>query len=231
MIKYFILILSGAGLLACSSVNTISVTADEVPVTAEYEKSNRIDSIISPYRVELESEMLEVIAHADSDFTKNRPNGSLNNWSADAIFNAVKDSVSNEYPIFCLLNVGGLRNPISKGDVLLQDIYKLMPFDNEIVIVKMPISSLVEIESYLKQSGGEPISGINLLNGKFEIDSENQFFWIVTSDYLFNGGDKMYFFEKNSEVIRTGILMRDAMILEAKSQANLVWNDEERITF
>ena len=233
-IKSNIVLFLGAGLLACSSVKTITASNDEkVAITDEYEKVNRIDSLISPYRIELNSEMKEVIAHTETSLERGKPNGVLNNWSTDVIIDASRKFIPENKPSFCLLNWGGLRNPISAGDVLLEDIYKLMPFDNEIVIVEMPVSSLKKIAEYLFGRSGEPIGGAILKNAKFEIqgfeliDFETVF--IVTSDYLMNGGDDMVFFEEKISEIHTGILMRDAMIEAAKQQKELIWNDEKRI--
>ena len=234
-LKFFIIIICGAGLLACSSVNTLSVENVQIPVTKEYEQINSVDSMISPYRTELNKEMLEVIAHASKDFERGKPNGSLNNWSTDAIFNSQKDKLDTSKPSFCLLNWGGLRNSISEGDVLLGDIFKLMPFDNEIVIVELPVSVLPKIEQYLKERNGEPIAGVNIIEGKFVFNtmdiSKFDTFFIVTSDYLMNGGDNMDFFQEKIDVIYAGELMRDAMIDAAKEQKELTWSDEHRINF
>ena len=222
----------GAGLLACSSVNTISVEAKTTTVTDEYAVSSKIDSMIQPYQEVLESEMNEIIAHAEKDFTSGRPNGSLNNWVTDLVLASQTRTVRLSKPIMVLLNFGGLRNSINKGDVTIGDIYKVMPFDNEIVWVELPISELKEIESYLIKSGGEPISGATLENGKLTLNSRNESeesFIVITSDYLMNGGDKMDFFQKRISENYTGILLRDAMISEAKTQGTLIWNDQIRI--
>lgn len=232
MLKNIIYLIIGAGLTACSSVNAISVGADSIAVTDDYQKANGVDSMISPYRLELEKEMLEVIAIAENDFTKSRPNGALNNWSADAILNSVDNTSFGNTPYFCLLNVGGLRNPLSKGDIVLGDVFKLMPFDNEIVIVELPFSTLGEIAQYLMDSGGEPISNAVLDFNHIDIIGDlggSDSFYIVTSDYLMNGGDNMIFFENKLSVLHTGILMRDAMIEAVKKQKVLVFNNDERI--
>lgn len=234
IIRILSILIFGAGLLACSSVNTISVHSGNVPVIEELRSPNNVDSIINPYRAELNSEMLEIIATAASDFNRGRPNGALNNWSTDAILNSQKELLDKSIPSFCLLNWGGLRSPINKGNVVLGDIYKLMPFDNEIVIVEMPFEMLETILTYLKDRNGEPIAGAKIDSGVFSfnqsIEGANSFL-VVTSDYLMNGGDNMTFFQSKINVIHTGVLMRDAMIEEAKLQGELIWNDENRISF
>ena len=128
--------------------------------------------------------------------------------------------------------MGGLRNPLSKGDILLGDVYKLMPFDNEIVVVELPFSSLEKIAHYLMNSGGEPISNAVLDFNHIDIigdSGESDSFYVITSDYLMNGGDNMTFFEDKLSVLNTGVLMRDAMIDEVKKQKVLVYNIDERI--
>ena len=223
--------------MACSAVNTITVDAESVAVTEGYETPNLIDSIIAPYKSEMKGKMDSVIAYSPNDFTKGRPGGSLNNWSADAIlWHELNNGrgIMGKDPVFCLLNVGGLRSSIGKGNVTIGDIYKLMPFDNEIVWVEMPLSSLLDIETYLKDSGGEPVSGVEIIDGKLKLEGINQdtkSYWIITSDYLMNGGDKMTFFKKRLSEKLSGVLMRDAMLGAASHQDTLDWNNDNRIHF
>ena len=232
MLKHLILIAVGAGLLACSSVTSITAHSDNKEVLDQGADSNSADSLISPYRVELEKEMLEVIAVAEKDFVKGRPVGALNNWAADAVLASQTRGVNLEIPAFSLLNVGGLRNTINAGDVKLEDIFKVMPFDNEVVWAEMPVEALDDIASYLIESGGEPIGGAILKDGKLQVDgmdSKTERVWIMTSDYLLNGGDHMDFFQKRLSTKHTNLLLRDLMIEEVKQQGTLLWNDENRI--
>jgi 2',3'-cyclic-nucleotide 2'-phosphodiesterase (5'-nucleotidase family) len=36
-----------------------------------------------------------------------------------------------------LINIGGIRTTIGKGDILLKSVFEVMPFENEVIIVKM----------------------------------------------------------------------------------------------
>ena len=164
------------------------------------------------------------IAESKNDFIVARPSSNLMNWMADAVFSNQTKNKRLSQPTFCLLNTGGIRSSIGKGDVKLKDIYKVMPFDNSIVWVKLPIATLDEISAYLKNSGGEPISNIQMRAGKLVLnpDATTDCFWVITSDYLYHGGDHMDFFEKSLEVIETKTLIRDALIEEAKFQKVLI---------
>ena len=234
MIKIIYIFFIGAGLLACSSVNTISVKPQAINLTEEYSSNKFIDSMIMPYKDSLSKEMDVIIAKAEVDFTVARPGSNLGNWVADAIFvNQIKNVRLNE-PIFCLLNTGGIRASLNKGDITIGDMYKMMPFDNEIVWVKLPVSVLPEIENYLVKSGGEPISNAKLENGKLVINGWRKGvteFWVITSDYLMNGGDKMNFFLQKNDTNLSGKLMRDALISIAKEQQVLVEDSVLRIVF
>ena len=232
--KFLFILIIGAGLWACSSVSVKSVNQESIPVKGEEQANSKIEAEIKPYRDSMKAEMNEVIAVADTNFIVERPFGNLNNWVADAVFVGETKTIRMTLPFFALLNTGGIRATINKGNVTIGDIFKIAPFDNEIVWVKMPISSLSKIEEYLKKSGGEPLANAKLVNGKLIVNGKMKDateIMIITSDYLANGGDNMNFFEDRIEIIPTGKLLRDVLIQEARIQGTLQSNPENRITF
>ena len=220
----------GAGLLACSSASYISAESNSMMVVNDGGEKNRIDSIISPYRVEIEQEMNALIGYAPVDFVKDRPNSILNNWAADALLNHFRLQYST-LPVVSILNVGGLRSTFNTGNITLGDVFKMMPFDNEVVAVQMPRESLKDIATYLQASGGEPIAGMHLIDGELNINEDlaSDSFIVLTSDYLFNGGDKMNFFQQAIEVTYLKVLLRDVFVDAVKSQQNLHIDESERI--
>ena len=220
--------------MACSSVSKKFVSADNMEVSGSNGSNTELSEIIEPYKDSIEAEMNEVIAVADMDYIVERPSGNLNNWVADAIFSSETKNKRLSLPAFCLLNTGGIRSTLNTGNITVGDIFKIAPFDNEIVWVRMPVSSLVKIEEYLIRSGGEPISNAQLADGKLILGGlrpSSDEVIIITSDYLFNGGDNMDFFKDNIEVTFTGKLLRDALIEEARYQEVLIHSTETRISF
>ncbi len=130
----------------------------------------------------------------------------------------------------CLLNTGGLRSSFGAGKLTLADFYKLMPFDNRVVWLHLPVSKIPDIENYLKHSGGEPIANCSFKNGKLDIPSllpNHQYIWVLTSDFLANGGDKMNFF-LGLEKEETPILLRDILIASAYLQDTLILDPQVR---
>jgi 2',3'-cyclic-nucleotide 2'-phosphodiesterase (5'-nucleotidase family) len=246
MLKFFILILSVYILSACKVKQVSNYDGDNISVTDIAFKSNDLDEMIAPYKVEMESKMNKVIGHSNQSLTNFSPESPLGNFVADVVFqSAFQFGIDNETVslekrnTICLINFGGLRAPISEGDISIRNIYELMPFDNEIVIVSLSPDQVVEMLNYLFTKNGQPIS-----NGQAILSSDKKkliiggkaynferHINIITSDYLAKGGDKMNFL-KSEEIIQTGILMRDALLDYVSKEKELPeFKVEDRILF
>ncbi len=226
------ILIVGAGLTACSSFSPTKWSYDTMTVGERSSENNTIDSLISPYRDSIEDDMAEIVARSTVYMEKGRPCSVLNNWVADALLVDQIKELGAENNGMVLLNVGGLRGTLGPGLISKGDMFTLMPFDNEVVWVKMPIAAISAIEKYLRASGGEPIANAQMKNGVLSVNilnPESNTFWIITSDYLMNGGDKMSFFEQKLEVIHTGVLLRDVLMRQAKHEGTLQIDNTCRI--
>ena len=224
ILRKLIFIFAGAGLWACSSHLVVNTNVSKEPVSKTIVADSSLNAFISPYKDSLDKRINEVLAMAEVDFIVQRPASNLMNWVANALFINQTKTVRLSQPVVCLLNTGGIRSSIGKGNVTLGDIYKVMPFDNTVVWIELPISVLPEIEAYLNKSGGEPMANLSLIEGKLSFISSPEnptHFWVITSDYLMNGGDKMNFFSKRTNINETGKLLRDVLIEEARNQGTL----------
>ncbi len=229
MRKFIFIICVGASLLACSS--HIVIEPSRVPITPQNESNQKTDVIIQPYRDSMTSIMSEVIAKADTNFVAQRPSSNLMNWVADAVFIQQTQNVRLATPAICLLNTGGIRSSLGKGDLTLGDFYKVMPFDNTIVWIELPIEALDDIAAYVTKTGGEPISNCTVEKGKLKLNSMREgakTCIVITSDYLANAGDKMDFLKKGKVINQSGKLMRDVLIEHAKQEGVLISNTEPR---
>ncbi len=227
-----ILFLIGASLVACSSHLVVLPSSGKTAILENNKDQTAIKEAIQPYKDSVDKVMSTVLATAPIDFESGRPNSLLGNWTADALFANQTRTVRMSEPVFCLLSVGGLRSAIGKGNVTRGDIFRLMPFDNQVVWLRMPISSLTKIETYLNQSGGEPISNAQLIQGKLVlngIQENTTHFWVITSDYLANGGDRMDFFMDAIDRQQKPQLLRDIFMSECQLQGELIPSAEKRI--
>jgi 2',3'-cyclic-nucleotide 2'-phosphodiesterase (5'-nucleotidase family) len=229
--KIYIIIL-GASLWACSSHLVLHQVPSNVAISEEISGDSILQSFIKPYSDSLAKSMNQIIAYSDQNFIIERPCSNLMNWSADALLAHETRNVKLSQPVFCLLNTGGLRSGLNKGAITVGDMFKLMPFDNLVAWVQLPVTALPQIAYYLEQSGGEPIANARLENGKLNINGLNdthEFVWLITSDYLATGGDKMQFFKLANSIQIKSSTLRSVFIEEAQIQGNLISNSEKRI--
>ena len=180
-------------------------------------------ALIAPYKKALDSQMNDVIGYSLVDLYKQRPEGPLGNWAADAVLwrarNFKKDAI-----IICMLNHGGLRTDVASGPITLGKIYEVMPFDNELVLLGLNKDEVIQLVNTNLSKGGDPIAGIQIksncgqknsitINGKsWDQIANNAVIWLATSDYMANGGDDYSLLEKISIRISTGLLIRDNLI-------------------
>lgn len=220
----------GAGLTACSFVLNRSVTTKSIPVTTEQRSVNAVDSMVSPYKVQLDAEMSRKVAVSETNFINERVNGNLGILVTDLLLES--PVAGGPSTAVCLLNFGGLRSTINKGDVTLGDVYKLLPFDNYLVYVKLKAETAEEMRNWIIKAGGHPFSGFYIEKGKL-LGKDKEIwpagdFWVLTNDYLLNGGDNAVFFKNNLEVIQTNQLIRD-VFLERIAGKRLMDKREQRL--
>lgn len=256
--RYFVF----AALLIAAACRHTEVTGVSVETVEMNAGSGLHDSVtaamIAPFKDSLDRIMNEVLVESDQAMPKERDKTEtlLGNFVADVVLktaNAYKAGSalpdSGKGPTLraniCLLNTGGLRSSLPKGKITRGNIYELMPFDNEIVIVTLDGKQTWQLLRYIAMTGGQPAAGIKMeINpdrtpGKVLINSmpfdSTKNYTVATSDYLANGGDKMEFFRKPVALQATGIKIRDALILycigEGKSGRQLHPMLDERISY
>lgn len=197
-------------------------------INNELSTNDFLETIISPYRVELTSKMNEVINTSLIDMEVGTPEGLLGNFVCDLTYIKAKE-ISIKPVDFCLLNNGGLRTPIPKGEITRGKIFELMPFENEIVIVELSGKNMLDLIDYIKtkslmsnsRKAGVPVSGLRMIINKDEVSDvkigmfafdKSKNYRVATSDYLSNGGDHMDFFLNPISIENTGIKLRDAIL-------------------
>ncbi len=185
--------------------------------------------MIAPYKQKLDAQMNEVLNVSDMDLLKERPEGTLCNFAADAIL-SYGNKIHDKPIDFCLLNYGGLRVPsIAKGNITLGKIYELMPFDNLVEVVEIDGASCKQLLDVIAKSGGWPVSGVrfkinNMIAEDIFIKGQtfdiNKTYTIITSDYLVNGGDGLDMLKKAAKKTPLNYKVRDAIIDYVRDQKN-----------
>jgi 2',3'-cyclic-nucleotide 2'-phosphodiesterase (5'-nucleotidase family) len=199
-------------LLACSPSYTLQSHEDKV-VAIQASADSTALAIIAPYQNAIEEEMNEVLSFTKTELNKNGAESTLGNFVTDLCLNYADAHM-------CVMNNGGLRTTINKGNITRGKLYELMPFENELVVLKLNKEDYLGLLNYICKRGGEPFSGISItmkedgeiINYSQPVDfSKGEKVKVLTSDYLANGGDKMSFFQ-DKEQIKVGLKLRDAII-------------------
>ena len=183
-----------------------------------------ITNVINVYKDSIDLKLDNVIGFSKGLYTKDDYseivfNSSLGNLIADIIFKQADSvfykSFGNNID-FVLQNHGGIRSSLLEGEIKLTDAYKILPFENEIVVLEISKEVFDEMVLFLtNEKFPHPISGFSIVNNKAIIDKERSSkdkFFLATNDYLLSGGDNMFFLEKNSNVYHLGYPLRDAFI-------------------
>ncbi len=187
-----------------------------------------VEAFIKPYRAHVNKTLDSVLAYAPETYSKNDGilNTAIGNLMADIILEQANPffiSKTKNTIDMVLLNHGGIRAPIPKGNITARTAYQVMPFENSIIVVEMKGIHIRKLIEYLQKSRkAHPISGLKLtvdndfnvvkasINKK-DIEDEKVYF-VATNDYLYHGGDEMYFFEHAEKTHKLNYKIRNAMI-------------------
>ncbi|SIQ59085.1 5'-nucleotidase C-terminal domain-containing protein [Maribacter ulvicola] len=229
-IKHYVIFITILGLVSCKETpkHLIELTGKQIAIDTSYTSVDSIQEFIQPYHDRVESILDSTLAYAP--FVISKTDGKFNttagNLMADIVWNMTN-------PIFekrtgnnidmVLLNHGGIRSIISKGNVTSRTAYEVMPFENSVVVVELKGEALLKMVDYLiKSKRAHPVAGIQLILNKdntvktFTINrkpvDKNKSYYVATSDYLVTGGDNMEFFKDALSKTETDYKIRNAMI-------------------
>lgn len=232
--RYFISLILGAGLSACSY--HLHISGSQQNIDNSCASSIEMDSMVSPYRRLLQQEFGVVIGETEFDLLTTRTSMTLGFWVCDQLIQETKKQENfQSEPVLAIFNYGGFRADIPAGKISIGDIYKVMPFDNRLVYLKISRDRLQEVVDYMKVKGGEPIGGFRIEKGIYQLKGAQfegkDYVWVVTSDFLANGGDQMQFFSNPLERIDSTTLLRDFIIEAVKKEQKITFSDKERISW
>lgn len=154
---------------------------------------------IEPIKKQLDKEMNQKIGESEQEMTAGKPESLLSNWAADVYLEAGSSFLKQKIDI-AVVNLGGLRTFIPKGNLTVRNIFELMPFENELVLLWIKGSDVKKLMDIFALEGGQGISGIRFeiknkkaenitVNG--ELLNENTIYTLATNDYLASGNDRM----------------------------------------
>ncbi|WP_134396955.1 5'-nucleotidase C-terminal domain-containing protein [Flavobacterium psychrophilum] len=230
VLKHFVVILTliafgsnCAAQLAISKIEGKQININEKTYSlAEY------NAYISPYKAHIDSELNTVLAICPEtlDKSKGKWQTNIGDFLADITLKKTNPIFKKREKLdidICILNHGGIRSILPQGEVTTRTAFEIMPFENTTVVVGLLGEQIAEfVDYFIKEKKPHPISGIT-----FTIDTENKatdimvgekpldltkIYYVVTSDYLSNGGDSMNFFKKNTKTYDLDYKLRNILI-------------------
>ncbi|TJY36085.1 5'-nucleotidase C-terminal domain-containing protein [Pontimicrobium aquaticum] len=227
--RFFLSIIAFILLMSCKQdYHLTRIEGKRIEINDSLTGNQDIENFIKPFREHVNNDLDSVLAYAVDTYTKN--DGELNTAIGNFMADAVKEMAS---PIFknrtgnaidiVMLNHGGIRSILSKGNVTSRTAYQIMPFENSVVVTGLKGTSVKEMVNYLQKSKrAHPISGISIkLNSDFElmeatvkgeaIDNDKTYY-VATNDYLYNGGDNMSFFRQGDSLYKLDYKIRNLLI-------------------
>lgn len=138
-----------------------------------------IQRIVNYWEDQTESELSEVIGYASETISS----------SSTEMANLVCDSWFYTFPDadVSITNSGGIRQDIVPGDITLESIVGLLPFDNVIYQLELTGNELIDVLGHFIIGGMSTINGYRLMDGTL-INADSTY-TVLTTDYLYSLSD------------------------------------------
>lgn len=247
-LKLFVIFLTLFLISSCSknNYNLTKIEGKQLPVTEKAAETPEIENFIKPYRDHINKDLDNVLAYCPETLDKStgKWQTGIGSLMADVCVlrgNIVFNAREKKDIDLCLLNHGGIRAILPKGNVTTRSAFEIMPFENSLVVLALKGEQISEIAAYIiKEKKPQPLSGMTftitkdnkakniMVQGK-PLDL-NKTYYVATNDYLANGGDSMTFFAKNTQKFDLNYKLRDVLIDYFKEVDTVVAPKNIRIT-
>ncbi len=207
------------------SHKVISIEGKLIPIRkSKITPDSTAQAIIDGYAKSIEKVMQEPLGKAITYFYHPREGQETN------LGNLITDIMRLRTKAdFAFLNSGCIKADLSRGRVKYEDVYRTIPFDSKIVVIKMKgkdIKDALELSSQMDRDKKLQISGLRVKynsknpigkrivhleadNGK-PIEMEKEYTVAIT-DYLSNGGDRYDIFTKFKPISTEGDLQGEVI--------------------
>ena len=192
-----------------------------LPVSADIPPDPTVAATVAKYAAQIDVQMKQVVGQTDVEFLNARK------AEGDApIGNLIADSLRAQTGAeIGLMNSGGIRAPLPKGDVSRGAVFSMLPFDNTLVVAQVTGRQVQAILDFAAsrsgRSGSLQVSGVAFtvdggkatevsVGGK-PLDPDAKY-TLTTIDYLAQGNDGAEVFLTVKGWRETGVLVRDAFL-------------------
>ncbi|MGL5318688.1 MAG: 5'-nucleotidase C-terminal domain-containing protein [Bacteroidales bacterium] len=171
---------------------------------SSYEEDPEMTALIAPYKLKMDSIMTEVIGHCDETIDSRNYDSGLPPFVTD-IMRSQAEKVTGEKVDVALVNLGGLRSPLYKGDVTIGSIFSIFPFENALTLITVKgkdLKALYKVVAERKRLAVTVLPNI----------VDNKEYRLATIDYLVDGNDNASALKSATNRTDTKVLLRDLII-------------------
>jgi len=221
MRKYLALIVLLLCLTGLSAKVTMKAyTRMEVDKRYDSLAPSAMSKIMLAYKIRLDQVVNRPIGTSALFMESKAPESLLSNFLADQLWLKAAEFCPEGVDL-SIINLGGIRAPMPAGPLTVGDIYRIMPFENEMVVLELKAVDLLAILTKIAGDGGEGVSNIRMEVQDGKIASlfiggkpfdETRTYWVATMDYLADGNSGMTPFKNAVKRTDTHLKMRDAYI-------------------
>jgi|LGOV01.1.fsa_nt_gb 2',3'-cyclic-nucleotide 2'-phosphodiesterase/3'-nucleotidase len=216
--------------------NAYSVKSDIIP-------DADAEVLYAEYYENLSPILNEKVGIAAGEFThgKELPNVTpLGQWVCEVMAEQTNTQIG-------IQNGGGLRRTMLEGDIVMGDLYEIMPFDNTLVtfdLLGSDLKATIDHGILNPDIGDGSFSGLNIVynpNAEFEnrlVDltltdgtpvEDDTYYSVVANDFMFTGGDK-YDFTNAKNDVNTYVPIRDSLVSAIKASGTITPKEITSVT-
>lgn len=202
-----------------------------------------LTNYLLPYKQIIDDTLNSIVGYTTAAMEVSRPESLLSNLCSDIMLWAFQNNFDSVADL-SIVNIGGIRSSLPSGAVTLRNIFELMPFENELVVLWISGDNLVALFDTIARLGGEGISGVSMgidkeravnVIIKGEPIKNDKIYTVVTSDYLAAGNDKLTPLTRHLKRLNTGLKIRniyiDYMIAQTKNGKKINSQLDQRIYY
>ena len=166
------------------------------------------------------SHLKEHIGFCPEEMVASAPESALSNMLVDAL-RAEGERVFGVPMELAVTNFGGIRVPMPKGEVVLDDILSMFPFKNYVAYAKVKGKELRRLFDQFAMTSVQCISGAKLvIKDKALVSAEiggkpledDRVYNVATIDFLLDGGDRIAIGAMADDVQLSDVLIKDFML-------------------
>lgn len=230
VLKLFVIFLTFFFIVSCAKQNfyVSRIEGKRITITDKESQNQQIENYIKPFREQINKDLDSILAFCPVtlDKSEGKWQTTIGNLMADVTLqrgNLVFKAREKKDIDLCILNSGGIRAILPKGNVTSRTAFEIMPFENSLVVIALKGEQIFELVDYfITTQKPHPLSGITftiekdklakniLVQGK-PVEKE-AIYCVATNDYLSNGGDNMNFFKKSVQKYDLDYKLRNVLI-------------------